>query len=88
MNLFVCKYSHGDTRGASPRSVEELPPTVGLQLWVRLSLPGALHSVDGLNEVQVMFIWHLQQPVGGILVIYSFSLKDQLTPKDHGEAVR
>lgn len=33
-------------------------------LRVRHCLPGSLNYVYGINIVQVMFVWHLEQPGG------------------------
>lgn len=33
-------------------------------LRIRHRLPGSLNFVNGINEVQVMFVWHLEQPGG------------------------
>lgn len=58
------KYSHRDTRGGAPCSVVQLLQSVRLMLWVVHSLPGSLNRVDGINEVQVVFVRLLEQPGG------------------------
>lgn len=61
--LNVSKYSHGDTGGGPSCSVVQLLQGVHLMLWVGHSLPHFLDRVDGVNEIHVVFVWLLEQPV-------------------------
>lgn len=68
------KYSHEDTGGGPPCSVLQLLQSELLVVWVDHSLPGFLQSVDGVDEVQVVFVRLLEQPGGGIMShVRSFS---------------
>lgn len=59
-----CKYSLGYTWGATPCPVMKLLEGEFFMLGVRHRLPRSLNFVYGINEVQVMFVWHLEQPGG------------------------
>lgn len=60
----VSKYSHGDSGGGAPCSVDQLLQAVHLMLQVGHSPPGFLDRVEGVNEVQVVFVRLLEQPGG------------------------